>query len=710
MTSKSSSNPKQGLATQPAAGQGARVDRPLGSPPDAPTRTKPNRADRPRKLHSGHFAFMRALVQGVPMAESWARYLANEGGRSDERHIQQTVAWIRHEFAAASRREHRHGTARLLEFDLRRLPDGGPALPSLEDFAFERDLDGFTEAEQTEAYEEHYRVELTRAKRRGRLMQRQLDALQWLQQLVAQPPRAGDAVASWLAPSLVEHLEAQNIQTVAQLAERINGLGQRWYAGISGVGATKARRIEAWLREHAEPLGLALGHHVDRPRHALFRHELDRVMPPASGIRPLEKFTPPPALDGSQGVFRRPQAHCLIQASNDHQAVLAWLRTKASLDDDQKQQMRRRRRQRDSGVEHPLEWLQYLSHTQRSYRKEAERFLLWATLLKGKAMSSITAEDCADYRAFLADPQPRDTWCGARSRERWSPLWRPFEGPLSAAAQHQAVTILGNLYAFLAAQNYLMGNPWAALPPARQAQPRIDVSRSFTQTQWRFIEQESDTRADVGERSLLALRLGLALELLYGTGLRREEAVAARLDDLHFMRYPAEDGDAIEGWTLKVVGKGGRLREVPVPDSVMDRLKVYLAARGLPPAPGDPSNQGVHLLGWHAELEADLLQEDADDPRKGILAGTLYTQLKRFFGRCGRKLRDAGDIPAAERFEKASTHWLRHTHASHAIAAGVPVQIEQQNLGHMSLDTTTVYVTTEDKRRMQAMRDFWAKR
>ena len=36
-------------------------------------------------------------------------------------------------------------------------------------------------------------------------------------------------------------------------------------------------------------------------------------------------------------------------------------------------------------------------------------------------------EDCIEYRDFLADPQPRGRWCGERSRERWSPLWRPFE-------------------------------------------------------------------------------------------------------------------------------------------------------------------------------------------------------------------------------------------------------------------------------------------
>ena len=214
---------------------------------------------------------MRAVVQGIPLIEAWQRYLPNEtrearaalqagektpaaGGRfvdrPDGRLVQHTVEWIRREFAAVSRREHKPGTARLLEFDFRKLLDPGPALPSLEDFAVGHQLEDLSQAEQTAVYEERYRDELARARRRGRLMQRQLEALKWLEGLVAQPPRASDAVVSWLATSLGEHLQAADIFTVAQLIDRINGIGRRWYSGISGIGAVKARRIEAWLHEH----------------------------------------------------------------------------------------------------------------------------------------------------------------------------------------------------------------------------------------------------------------------------------------------------------------------------------------------------------------------------------------------------------------------------------------------------------------------------
>ena len=73
-------------------------------------------------------------------------------------------------------------------------------------------------------------------------------------------------------------------------------------------------------------------------------------------------------------------------------------------------------------MEQGLDWLQTLSHTQRAYRKEAERFLLWAIVHKGKALSSMNNEDCIEYREFLADPKPRSRWCGRPTPILSSPI------------------------------------------------------------------------------------------------------------------------------------------------------------------------------------------------------------------------------------------------------------------------------------------------
>ena len=262
---------------------------------------------------------------------------------------------------------------------------------------------------------------------------RQLEALPWLESLVAQPPQAGDAVAAWLNPTLVGHLHRADLFTLAQLVDRINGIGRRWYVAIRGLGPVKADRIVAWLRDHEDSIAASgaarLGRHIERPMKQLYRHELAAIVAPATDIRPLEKFIVPAALDGSRGIYRRPQNQCMLQATNDYQAILAWIRSKHGLTPERKDRLVARRRQRGTGVERGLDWLATLSNTQRAYRKEAERFLLWAIVERGKPLSSMATEDCVAYRDFLADPQPRSRWCAPRSRERWSPLWRPFEGP-----------------------------------------------------------------------------------------------------------------------------------------------------------------------------------------------------------------------------------------------------------------------------------------
>ena len=142
-----------------------------------------------------------------------------------------------------------------------------------------------------------------------------------------------------------------------------------------------------------------------------------------------------------------------------------------------------------------------------------------------------------------------------------------------------------------------------------------------------------------------------------------------------------------------------------------ETLKVEGVAHGLcaDVDPEDIGNQGAHLLGKAsdaAERAPRLSTGQAIDPRQGNAATTFYDQIKRFFEDCAGVLRVQGDARGAERFTKASTHWMRHSHASHSIASGMSIEIAQQNLGHASLATTTVYVTTEKRRRMKAVDAF----
>jgi site-specific recombinase XerD len=279
---------------------------------------------------------------------------------------------------------------------------------------------------------------------------------------------------------------------------------------------------------------------------------------------------------------------------------------------------------------------------------------------------------------------------------------------LSASAQRHAVTILKNLYGFLVDQNYLMGNPWSAVKVPRTSGPKVNAGRSFSLAQWGFIEAQLKMLTSTSANQ----RLIFGLHLLYATGLRLSEVVAATVDDLQWAEYPADASDdyAMEGWLLRVVGKGQKEREVPLPVDVVAELARYLESRGLDLDPEDISNQGAYLLGKAvdaAQRAPGLSNGQVIDPRQGIAATTFYDQIKAFFADCAGVLRAQGDAKGAERFARASTHWMRHSHASHAIASGMPIEIAQQNLGHASLATTTVYVTTEKRRRMKAVETFW---
>ena len=639
-------------------------------------------APQRRKLSRAHFAFMRALAQGVDAAAAWDRYLNLEGRSADLRVVKSTVAWIRDEFAAAARRKGRPGTARAVRLDPTLLPRG-KALPDLAEFAAERGLEEFSENEQAEAYAEAYPESVGAGvaglKRRGRLIERQLEGLAWLEGQVAEEPVPGDPVGAWLAPAIALRLASSGIPTLFTLAERINGMGEGWHRGIQGIGAGKAARLVRWVSENERAIGLPVGRHVAKRRAALTVHDLAAVVPRATALRPLEKFLVPAELDGSTGAFRGPPGRCLLSASTDYAAIAAWLASKQA---------------GKAGT---------LSATQRAYRKEAERLLLWAILEQRKPLSSLTVEDAGAYLAFLREPPSR--WCGARHHQRWSPLWRPLEGPLKTSAQGHAITVLRILYAWLTAQGYLIGNPFLAVVPPRSPPRPLGAGRMLSEA----LMQQVLLRLQSLPATEPNRRLRLALPWLYATGLRLVEMVAARCGHLARVEYVNAQGDLAGGWLQTVVGKGDKLREVPVPGDLVVALRQALADHGQVADPAAPGNADVPVLARYGRAG----EGDTGPAALPVAAGGLYQDLKAFFVICADELElEKDDAAGAARLRKASTHWLRHTHASHAVngrpgRAGVPVQVMQANLGHASLATTSNYITTERDLRMAAMQGFF---
>jgi len=605
-----------------------------------------------RRLEAGHFAFMRAVLQGVDPKASWDRYLAHEGDGRDIRVVRQTIQWVRDEFAAAARRHARHGTARLVLIDAQQIRESKDKRPSLDEYIDANQLHDFSYAEQLEFYEEQYGKATQKQSRRTRLLSKQLEALRWLEGIAVQPPRLDDPVSTWLNPVLAKHLERAGITTLRALVDRINGVGYRWASTIPAIGEVKANRIVDWLRKQERALQLQVGLHVLQPRAEIPKADLHAVVPPSTAIVPLEKLLLPATLDGSSGSFRARRDQCTIRAVDDREAVFHWLRTK-------------RERKADGTFSE--------NHTSRAYLKEAERLLLWAVLERQLALSSLTEDDCLAYCRFLSNPSPREKWCGRRGRGKWSPLWRPFEGPLSVRAQRQAITILKNLFRYLVETRYLDANNWEKIALPSEVTPRTNQARSFTEEQWAFICECLDGLPSTSAN----MRLKLALPLLCATGLRLSEIVAARVGHLRQESGAIIEPDNATGerWTLQVHERGGEVRTVPISSDLIARLRAYLGSRGLSTDLGDAEIQDAAILGRSVDV-ADRAPwsrhaRHAIDTKQGVTAGSLYDQIKDFFAECGHL---AGERDGCEEtaFSSASTEWLRHTHARRK--AGVPVQ------------------------------------
>jgi site-specific recombinase XerD len=88
----------------------------------------------------------------------------------------------------------------------------------------------------------------------------------------------------------------------------------------------------------------------------------------------------------------------------------------------------------------------------------------------------------------------------------------------------------------------------------------------------------------------------------------------------------------------------------------------------------------------------------------GITGARLWMVIKRFFGTAADLL-EAERPATAEKLRKASPHWLRHTHATHALARGAELTTVRDNLRHASVSTTSLYLHGDSIKRARQMED-----
>ncbi|MGF6545778.1 phage integrase family protein [Paraburkholderia youngii] len=467
-------------------------------------------------------------------------------------------------------------------------------------------------------------------------------AIELLRTARAPEPQITDDVAQWFAPRAVRVLHAHGIRTLADLTVRVPRRRQ-WWKAVPGLGAASARAIEAFFA--AWP---AL---TEKARALIIASRQDELVP-------WESLQVPHEVDGSEGTFRAPKATCALDASNDYEAVQTWLALHES------------------------------PATQRTYRKEAERLILWAIVERGRALSSLTTEDAIAYRAFLRHPSPRARWVGP-VRPRTSPDWRPFNGSLSSRSVAHALSIVGALFRWLIEQRYVLANPFAGVKVREASGVNVlDTSHAFSEGEWALVRTIADgLEWSHGWSAPAAQRLRFLLDFGYATGLRASELVGATLGHV--------ETDARGDRWLRVTGKGKKLARVALPALAWDALAQYLAGRELPIAP----------VRWRPETPViGSLEAESD---AAISSVRLWGVLRRFFLLAAQAI-EADHPPLAEKLRRASPHWMRHTHATHALGRGAELTTVRDNLRHASVSTTSIYLHSDEVKRARQIGDAFA--
>jgi integrase/recombinase XerC len=284
--------------------------------------------------------------------------------------------------------------------------------------------------------------------------------------------------------------------------------------------------------------------------------------------------------------------------------------------------------QRDLGAVRRL-----AANTLEAYGRDVRQFLGFLALHTGGAVTVATLGEMrtADFRAFLA--ARREDGAGNRSLGR-------------------ALSAIRSYFRYLEREGVLSSESLNTVrtPRAKKSLPKpltIDEARATLST-----TTEMEQRPWVGARD------AAVLALCYGAGLRISEALALCRADL-------------DGPSLRVTGKGGKTRLVPLIEPVRAAISAYL-----------------ELCPFRLGLTQPIF--------RGIKGGALSPRLIQ---QRMAELRGALGLPPS-----ATPHALRHSFATHLLGRGGDLRAIQELLGHASLSTTQTYTGVDTDRLLQAYR------
>jgi site-specific recombinase XerD len=262
-----------------------------------------------------------------------------------------------------------------------------------------------------------------------------------------------------------------------------------------------------------------------------------------------------------------------------------------------------------------------------AYENTLLQFREWVRMkLDDRAPDQILARDVLGYVQYLRD-----------DRENGD------------SAVNRAVVVLRRFYCAVVAMGYLdhTANPMLGFPSIKAVPRKLPVALSSEQVSRLLSEPSPDTVIGLRDRTMLAL--------LYGTGIRASECSSL-----------CESHVDLKQLTIRVRGKGGHERVIPLNPQLADVLSAYVQARGpaTPTAPFFRSRFGRRLS-----------------------RNAVYDRVRTW----GERSRIGTAI---------SPHRMRHTFATHLVRAGVGLVTIRDLLGHRLITSTQVYlhVTGDDLR------------
>lgn len=332
--------------------------------------------------------------------------------------------------------------------------------------------------------------------------------------------------------------------------------------------------------------------------------------------------------------------------------------------------------------------------TLRSYAKEVERLLLWCIHVAKINISSLRRNHLTEYQDFLKNPGPKKLWCGpsiARLKKdgSFNPAWRPFVNGLGENSLKKSIKILDSFFNYLVQTNYLIGNPLAVdrrRKRRNQSKPRI-VDRYLELDEIQAVLKAlSQYPVDDDTRCFQVIRAKYIILLLFYSGLRIAEAANHTMGN-----FIQREGN----WFLRVIGKGKKLREIPMPDELKEALADFRLKAGLP-SPEPQFHEKTPLIPMQ-----NLMQSISPRRIDQILKWAFHLGANQF---------EPDHPQKASKLRQASAHWLRHSYVTYLLDSGAPLKVAQENAGHSDIGTTMLYRHVAQTDRFEATRSLSLKK